>query len=152
MKNYMNYSLRNMGLLSLINLVYYNRQVLFAWVYNYLLSFGKTKALLLSDKKGIAHYSFYTSFCYKFSFMGKEDYVIGPCWTRNDLRGGGIYPVTINYLASMIVNNNNSSNVYILVRPENKESIKGVEKFKEWVYFGTIKKTIFKNYKNIDMN
>ncbi len=89
---------------------------------------GRQEIICLDDDYGIVHYSFLMPSCCKFSFMKNGDCMIGPCWTREDKRGKGIYPEMLRLLASNYIKNNTGANVYILARPSNVPSTKGILK------------------------
>ena len=114
-----------------------------------LASRGKHKIYCLYDKKGLAHYSFLIPYCPKFSFMKKDDYFIGPCWTREDCRGQGLYGKMLSYIAKDVIKKNRSSDVHGLIREANVESTRGIRKacFKE---IGFCQKTKYlKHYKSV---
>ncbi len=54
--------------------------------------------------------------------------VIGYSHTLPTYRGKSIYPCVLNYILHDLRTRNISSNAYILVNPENKASIRGIEK------------------------
>jgi len=54
--------------------------------------------------------------------------VIGYSHTVPKYRGKSIYPAVLNYILHDLRTRNISSNAYILVSPENKASIRGIEK------------------------
>lgn len=54
--------------------------------------------------------------------------VIGYSRTLPTYRGRSIYPSVLNYILHDLKTRNISSNAYILVSPENKASIRGIEK------------------------
>ena len=89
---------------------------------------GRQRIACLDDASGIVHYSFLLPSCSKFPFMKKGDCMLGPCWTRVDQRGKGIYPEMLRRLAAEHLVINPESNVYVLARPENTASIKGILK------------------------
>lgn len=95
-------------------------------LYNALICEFKHKIYYIEDEKGVVHYSMCIGKCNKFPFLKKHDFIIGPCWTRNDSRGKRIYPKMINYIAAHSINKFADANVYILVREENVASTKGV--------------------------
>lgn len=110
---------------------------------------GKHQIYCLYDKKGLAHFSFLIPYCAKFSFMKKEDYQIGPCWTRNDCRGQGLYGKMLMYIAKQKMKDSPLSEVYVLVRAANKESTNGIMKT-NFTRVGICKKTKYlRYYKNI---
>lgn len=119
--------------------------------YNAVVCGFKHKVFSVSDEKGLVHYSFVIGKCSKFPFLKKNDYVIGPCWTRDDKRGKGIYAAMINYIGFSYMKDCPESHIYILVREQNAASIRGVEKanFKK---VGTVTKSKYlKKYTDISI-
>lgn len=106
---------------------------------------GRHKIFCIDDKKGLVHFTFIIPYCKKFSFMCKQDYQIGPCWTREDYRGQGIYGKVVTYIAEQLMQKNSVSDIYMLIREMNKESINGINKtnFKR---IGKCKKTTYLRY------
>ncbi len=120
------------------------RTILFA-----LASKGRHKIYCLYDKKGLAHFSFVVPYCAKFSFIKKEDYQIGPCWTRDDCRGQGLYGKMLTYISEQKIKDCSSANTYVLVREANKESTKGIKKTR-FIRVGICEKTKYlRHYKNV---
>ncbi len=78
--------------------------------------------------------------CHKFPFLKKNDVMLGPCWTRNDARGQGLYPGMINYIAHEIKKSRPDAEIYIVVREENISSTKGVLKA-DFRRIGSVEKT-----------
>ena len=111
-------------------------------IYNALVTFFQHIVFFISDGKGLVHYSFVINKCPKFCFLNYNDYVISPCWTRKDKRGMGIYAAMIDYIGAYYKNKDVESNVYILVRNENKSSVKGIEK-SHFTKIGIVKKSRF---------
>lgn len=75
----------------------------------------------------IVHTSYVIRKSFKFPFLKKNDYQIGPCFTAENARGKGIYPFTI----SQILRNESpdllaEGNAYMVIRDANISSIKGV--------------------------
>ncbi len=121
------------------------------WFLFFISSAGKQKIKYLRDSKGIVHYSFVIPYCAKFSFMKKEDYQIGPCWTREEQRGKGIYVDMLTQITKEITQIRPQANIYMLVRKQNSSSIKGIEKA-DFKKVGVCKKTrFFKIYKKCKM-
>lgn len=86
----------------------------------------KARLAHVEDDFGRVHSSFVVPHNFKFPFLGKKDFEIGPCYTRNDCRGIGIYPDVLKYICSSI--GDEGSRFFMLVSPENKSSIRGIEK------------------------
>lgn len=108
---------------------------------------GKYTICCLDDDKGMVHYSFVIPYCKKFSFIKKKDYLLGPCFTREDCRGKHIYPNMLMHISKEILEANPEADIYVLIREENKESLKGIAKT-EFKMVGKCTKThILKYYK-----
>lgn len=108
---------------------------------------GKYHICCLDDPKGMVHYSFVIPYCKKFSFMQKKDYLLGPCFTRVDCRGQHIYPNMLMHISKEILEVNPDAEIYILIREENLESLKGIAKT-DFELIGKCTKTkILKHYK-----
>lgn len=113
--------------------------------YFQLMTFGKARVFYVRDEKGnLMHTSYLVPKCFKFPFMKKNDYEIGPCYTYNDYRGKGIYPEVIRYITQNV--GNSETIFYMVVDSENTPSIRGVLKA-GFVHCGSIRKSrIFKRY------
>lgn len=94
-------------------------------IYFQLMTLGKARLFYVGGGK-IMHSSYVVPHCFKFSFLKKSDFEIGPCYTAPEYRGRGIYPEVLRY----IVNTEGSyeTNFYMVVNSENKSSIRGIEK------------------------
>ncbi len=104
-----------------------------------LFSKGKMQIYYAVDENGtIMHTSQVLPKFYKFGYMQKGDYVIGPCVTRHEFRGKGIYPCVLKH----ILNQLKPSTVYMVVDETNPSSIKGIEKA-GFIRYGIVKKTKF---------
>lgn len=104
----------------------------------HLATLGKfRKIMIFSQDNRIAHVSRVITRCYKFPFLPKNSAEIGPCTTKPDFRGQGIYTKVLNYIRC----EGGSKDYYMLVADENIASIKGMEKagFKK---IGTVKKRL----------
>lgn len=112
----------------------------------YIQSKGKTKIFYVtSESNELMHVSCVVPYCWKFNFMGQDDYEIGPCCTKKEYRGRGIYPAVLSYITSLEEYSNAS--FWMIISESNKSSIRGVEKagFRQ---AGLILKTKFlKNYR-----
>lgn len=96
-------------------------------VYYWIISKGKACIFYLEDLEGeLVHTAYVIPKCSKFTFMSTYDYEIGPCFTYEKYRGQGIYGKMLKYISGYI--GEDCTNFYVLVRPENKSSIKGMEK------------------------
>ena len=110
-----------------------------------IITFGKAKVYCYRYNGELVHTSYLIPKCYKFPFLSKWDYEIGPCFIHPKWRGKGIYPQMLKYICSSI--GTEKSVFYMIVDETNLPSIKGIEKagFQRW---GTIKVTkILKRYK-----
>ncbi len=114
---------------------------------------GRHNICCVRNEQGeMIHYSFVIPHCPKFSFMGKNDFVIGPCWTREDYRGQGLYGKVLNRIGEKYTAENPEAELYILVRNENTSSVKGVQK-SAFIPAGQCSKTKYlKHYKNVKWN
>lgn len=79
---------------------------------------------LLYDKNMVVHYCFVLPKCFRIPAMRKFDLEIGPYYTHPDYRGRGITP----YMVGKIIQDHPATDFYVLVRSENKPSIKVLEK------------------------
>lgn len=87
---------------------------------------GKTKVVYVEKDGKVIHTSLVVSKCFKFPFMIKGDYEIGPCVTKAEYRGQGVYPSVLNHITSSY--GDEGTNFYMLVHETNLPSIRGVEK------------------------
>ena len=113
-------------------------------IYWFLLTSGKAKIYLIRDEKGeVIHSSYVIPKCMKFPFMGEQDIEIGPCATRPDYRGVGLYP----YVLAEIIKNESQKHgkVFMIVDDKNVASIRGIEKVSFFVV-AQIKKDWMKRY------
>lgn len=72
------------------------------------------------------HASYLLGKSFKFPFLGQDDYEIGPCVTRVDCRGRGLYPDVLRFICHNV--GGPKSKFYMLVAPSNTASIRGIEK------------------------
>lgn len=79
---------------------------------------------VMNDKNEVIHKSTRIGKCYKFNFLKKNEYEIGPCYTSESFRGKGIYPFVLN----QIISDNPNANYYMFIDEKNFSSIRGVEK------------------------
>lgn len=54
--------------------------------------------------------------------------VIGDCVTHADFRGRHLYPRVLMHIADDVIRDGHSSRIYVLVSPDNKASIRGIER------------------------
>jgi len=109
------------------------------------MTLGKAKLYYVVDETGrTAHVSYVVPKCFKFSFLDKRDYEIGPCFTAPEFRGQGIYPTVLNYVTENV--GANDAVFYMVVDDKNVASIRGIEKAR-FERCGTIRKVgLFKRY------
>lgn len=81
---------------------------------------------ILSEAGRVAHTSYVVPACYKFPFMQKGDYEIGPCQTEENSRGKGLYVKTLNRITSEQAYE--KAVFYMLVSEDNIPSVRGIEK------------------------
>ncbi|MCX6235999.1 MAG: hypothetical protein NTY07_00350 [Bacteroidia bacterium] len=67
----------------------------------YLATYGKFKILYLLDGKTVVHYSYITPKSFRFPFMEKDDFMIGPCFTNISYRGKGIFTEVLRLINSV---------------------------------------------------
>ncbi len=79
---------------------------------------------LLYAENDIVHYTFVLPQCFRLPFMKKRDLEVGPYFTHPDYRGRGL----TSYMLGKIIQTHPTSNLYVLVRSENRPSIKVLEK------------------------
>ena len=91
-----------------------------------IITFGKAKVYCCRQNGELVHTSYVIPKCFKFPFMGKWDYEIGPCFTYPKFRGKGVYPQMLKYISSNVGAEN--SIFYMIVDETNLPSIKGIEK------------------------
>lgn len=115
----------------------------FRAIYWNIISHNKASIYFIKDEKGIVHSSYVIEKCCKFPFMKKDDIEIGPCYTRKDMRGKGIYPSVLNYIIQTELTEHNFA--YMIVEENNSSSLRGIQKL-GFINIGNLKKDIFKNY------
>lgn len=105
------------------------------WIW-YIITFGRSKKIIVLDCEGqVVHTSRVIGKCFKFPFLSKFSAEIGPCATKPNHRGQGIYPNVLRYILS----DGGWKEYYMLVREDNLSSIKGIEKA-GFVRVGTVRK------------
>lgn len=96
-------------------------------LYFAMITLGRAKIVCVSDKENkVIHTSYLIPKCYKFKFLGINDFEIGPCKTAERYRGKGIYPSVLKYIISR--NERISSEFYMIVDEKNVPSRRGCEK------------------------
>lgn len=81
-----------------------------------------------AETKEIMHYTYAMKKSYKFPFMGKSDYMIGPSVTLEKFRGKGLLGKGIAYMQNQILTLDQDAKFIALIREENTSSRKGIEK------------------------
>ena len=81
-----------------------------------------------TETKALMHYTYVMQKSYKFPFMSKRDYIIGPSVTIEEFRGKGLLGKGIAYVQHQVLSCNEEANFIALIREENISSRKGVEK------------------------
>lgn len=87
---------------------------------------GRAKVYYATQDGRLSHTSYVIPKCYKFPFLGADDYEIGPCFTYSEYRGRGLYPAILRYICGSVGKDN--STFYMIVDENNTPSIKGIEK------------------------
>ena len=102
---------------------------------------------VLNNNLEIIHTSYVVGKCYKFPFMKKTDIEIGPCHTKENYRGKGIYKNVLNFINNKYCEK--KRNAYMIVDENNIPSIKGIEGV-GFKVDGTVKKSkLFKIYRRV---
>lgn len=109
-------------------------------LYNAVISEFKQKVYYVEDEKGLTHYTLCIGKCKKFPFLDKNDYILGPSWTRDDTRGQRLLAKMLNYVSCDILKKYPDANIYTVVREENVASTKGVLKA-DFKKIGYVEKT-----------
>lgn len=109
------------------------------------MTLGKAKLYYVADESGTtAHVSYVVPKCFKFSFLNKRDYEIGPCFTAPEFRGQGIYPTVLKHITENV--GANDAVFYMIVDDKNVASIRGIEKA-GFERCGTVRKVgLFKRF------
>ena len=95
-------------------------------LYFWAISAGRLEVYYIIQKEKVVHTSYVVPVCYKFPFMKRGDYEIGPCQTEEACRGQGMYVRTLNHITSQKRYEN--ACFYMLVSESNASSIRGIEK------------------------
>lgn len=96
------------------------------YLYWYILTRGRYRIIYVKHNNEIIHYTHVIPYIYKFNFLKKNDYEIGPCMTNKNYRGEGIYKVVLTKVVQKFKEKNR--NFYMIVSKKNISSIKGIEK------------------------
>ncbi len=108
------------------------RDLLWKW-----LSFSKCRIYRVYDDEGnVAHKSLVIGPNFKFPFLDKGEFEIGPCYTNEKYRGRSIYP----YVLRAIAESKPGNRFLMLVEEHNNSSIRGIEKA-GFTRIGEIKRT-----------
>ena len=91
-----------------------------------ILTLGKAKIFYVRNDSELIHTSYVIPKCLKFTFMNKNDYEIGPCFTYPKHRGKGIYPKLLRSICHCV--GSKDTVFYMIVDEKNVASIKGIEK------------------------
>ena len=98
-----------------------------SYIYWNLITFGKCRVFSICDKEGkLVHYSYVVEKCWKFPFLQKADFEIGPCETAFEFRGQGIYPYVLSCICKNKLRESNCA--YMIVDSNNISSIRGITK------------------------
>ncbi len=90
-----------------------------------LLTFGRTEIYFAFDSnRNLIHSAYVIPRNFKYPFLQKDEWCIGPCNTPEPFRGQGIY----QYVLSYILVNNPGRDFCMFIRNENTASQKGVVK------------------------
>lgn len=110
------------------------------YLFWFLVTRGRYKIVYVYDENTMIHYSHLLPKFYKLSFLGSEDLMIGPSWTREAYRGKGIFPAVL----MMVVNDFKKAgrSFHIFAHKDNIASQKGIMKacFRQWARGGKTKK------------
>ncbi len=121
----------------------------FVRFYFQLMTLGKARLFYAVSEKGeVMHSSYVVPRCFKFPFLKKGDYIIGPCFTQPEFRGQGIYPKVLSKILAQM--GNEQTVFYMSVDENNTPSVRGIEKagFKRC---GSVEKSrILKRYRLSD--
>ena len=104
----------------------------------FLFTRGNYRIIYVLDNKRIIHYTHVIPYFWKFNFMKKNDFEVGPCWTDEKYRGKGIYKYVIQLAVEKFSKDNAS--FYMIVDEKNISSIRGIEK-SGFVKIGKVKKS-----------
>ncbi len=98
----------------------------------------------------LMHYSYVMKKTYKFPFMGKHDYMIGPSVTMENHRKKGAFTKAVTFAQNDIVEKDSQAVFIALIREENLASRKGVEKCGLENTGRVYQKNKFKIYKQVN--
>lgn len=93
----------------------------------WLMTAGKARLYYILGEKGeVAHTSYVVGRCFKFPFLKKGEYEIGPCFTAPECRGQGLYGRALGRIVGEKIYEN--ARFYMFVSEDNDASIRGIEK------------------------
>ena len=75
-----------------------NMVINFLW---YIFTLGKFKIVYLLDGDTVVHYSYITPKTFRFPFMGKNDIMVGPCFTNVYYRNNGVFTKVLRLINSV---------------------------------------------------
>ncbi len=101
---------------------------------------GRYRIWCAYDGDKVIHTSYVVPRCMKFPFLEKGDHEIGPCNTKSEYRGKGVYPAVLSEISDKY------KNVYMIIDDANIPSIKGAAKAGFEVMPGEIKRDRLKRF------
>ncbi len=119
---------------------YFDKVFIKQMVYNSVICGFKQKVYYTEDEKGLTQYIMCIGKCQKFPFLKKNDCILGPGWTREDVRGKGLLAKMLNYICQDVLKEHPDANIYAVVREENVSSTKGIFKA-DFKKIGYVEKT-----------
>ena len=93
----------------------------FYWL---VISYFELAIYYVKDGEKLIHTSLVTNKSFKFPFMSENDLHIGPCITKEEYRGRGIYPKVLQKIAL----DSPQKTLFMIIEDSNIASIKGVTK------------------------
>lgn len=81
-----------------------------------------------NETNELMHYTYVMKKSYKFPFMEKNDYMIGPSVTIDNFKGRGVFGFALAYAQNKILSSNKDANFIALIRDDNFSCHKGIEK------------------------
>lgn len=112
----------------------------YLYLFWFLFSRRKYKIYYVLNQGCIVHMSHVISRNPKFSFLGINDFEIGPCWTAPEFRGQGLYPCVLSKIAADY--RDDLGKLFIFAEKKNKASLAGITK-SGFKYIGSGAKTGF---------
>ena len=93
-----------------------------------LISAFKLRVYYIEKDGVLVHSSFCTPRTFKFPFMKKNDFHIGPCFTDPSFRGRSIYPTVLRHIARLQKQKPKCGDLYMIIEENNTSSREGVKK------------------------